>query len=112
MSTTIKALIPAKQLEDVQTIQYISANVKALIDKCTVNNTSSGNVVLAVNLLNVSSDPASNSNLFVKNRTLAPNEAYLCPEIIGHVLEPGGAISTLAGASSSLSIRVSGREIS
>jgi hypothetical protein len=45
-------------------------------------------------------------------RTIVPNETYTCPELVGHVLEAGGFISTLASAATSLTIRCSGREVS
>jgi hypothetical protein len=41
-----------------------------------------------------------------------PGETYLCPELVGQALEPGGFISTIASAATALTLRVSGREIS
>jgi len=40
-----------------------------------------------------------------------PGETYLCPELVGQVLESGGFISTLAGTASALTFTASGREI-
>jgi len=45
------------------------------------------------------------------SRVIAPNETYTFPELVGHVLESGSTISTLASAAASISIRASGREI-
>jgi hypothetical protein len=85
--------------------------VRAIIDKFTVTNTSAGNVAISVNLVTVSGS-AGASNLIIDARTIAPDETYTCPELVGHVLEAGGFISTLAGAATSLTIRCSGREVS
>jgi hypothetical protein len=111
MAVTARVLVPPKQLENAQTAQYTATNVRAIIDKATVTNTSASNVTLSVNLVTVSGS-AGASNLIIDNRTIVPDETYLCPELVGQVLEAGGFISTIAGAATSLTMRVSGREIS
>jgi len=110
MAVTPKVLIPPKQAEAAQTAQYTATNVKAIIDKFTVTNTSANNVTFSVNLVTVSGS-AGASNLIIDARTIAPDETYTCPELIGQVLEAGSFISTLASAATSLTIRCSGREI-
>ena len=111
MAVTLKVLVPPKQLESSQTSQYTATAVKAIIDKATITNTSANNVTVSVNLVTVSGS-AGASNLIIDNRTIVPDETYLCPELVGQVLEAGGFISTIAGAATSLTMRVSGREIS
>ena len=111
MAVTARVLVPPKQLENVQTAQYTATSVRAIIDKATVTNTSASNVTLSVNLVTVSGS-AGNSNLIIDNRTIVPDETYLCPELVGQVLEAGSFISTIAGAATSLTMRVSGREVS
>jgi len=111
MTVTIKVLIPAKQAESSQTTQYTATNVKAIIDKFTVTNTSANNVTFACNLVTASGSPNA-ANLIIDARTIVPDETYTCPELVGQALEPGGFISTIAGAATSLTIRASGREIS
>lgn len=110
MTVTVKNLIPAKQAENVQTTQYTATNCKAIIDKFTATNTSAANVSLSVNLVGNGGN-AGASNLVVNTRVLAPDETYTFPELVGHVIEPGGFISTIASAATSLTIRASGREI-
>jgi len=110
MAVTPKVLIPPKQAENAQTAQYTATAVKAIIDKFTVTNTSAGNVSISVNLVRVTTS-AGVSNLVIDTRSIAPDETYTCPELIGHVLEAGDFISTLASAATSLTIRCSGREI-
>lgn len=110
MAVTVKTLIPAKQAESTQTAQYTAVNCRAIIDKFTATNTSSGNVTISVNLI-ASSGSAGNSNLIVDARAIAPNETYTFPELVGQVLEAGSFISTIASAATSLTITASGREI-
>jgi hypothetical protein len=110
MAVTIKVLIPAKEAENAQTTQYTAMNCKALIDKFTVTNTSAGNVTISVNLVTAAGSAAT-SNLIVDARSIAPDETYTFPELVGQALEPSGFISTIASAATSLTIRASGREI-
>ena len=110
MSVSVKTLIDAKQAENVQTTQYTAVKCKTIIDKFTATNTSADNVTLSVNLVGSGGSPGV-SNLIVDTRTVAPDETYTFPELVGQVLEPGDFISTLAGTATSLTIRASGREI-
>jgi hypothetical protein len=110
MTVSIKVLIPAKQAENSQTTQYTAVNCKALIDKFTITNTSAGNVTISVNLVTSGGSPGAN-NLIMDTRAIAPDECYTTPELVGQALEPGGFISTIASAATSLTIRASGREI-
>jgi hypothetical protein len=110
MAVTQKTLIPSNQMENAQTTQYTAVNCKALIDKFTVVNTSAANQIFSVNLVSAGG-AAGASNLIIKDRTIAPNETYKCPELIGKLLESGGFISTIAGAATSLTIEANGREI-
>lgn len=110
MAVTVKALIPAKAAENSQTTQYIAVNCRAIIDKFTATNTSGANASLSVNIV-ASGGSAGSTNLIVDTRTLAPDETYTFPELVGQVLDNGSFISTIASAASSLTIRASGREI-
>ena len=110
MAVTPKVLIASKEAEGAQTTQYTAAGARAIIDKFTVTNTTAGNVSISVNLVSAG-DVVSLANLITNTRVVAPNETYTCPELVGHVLDAGGFISTLASAATSLTIRCSGREI-
>jgi hypothetical protein len=110
MSVLVKALIPARQAENVQTTQYTAVNCKTIIDKFTATNTGAANVTLSVNLV-TGGGAAGASNLIVDTRAVAPDETYTFPELVGQVLESDGFISTIASAATSLTIRASGREI-
>ena len=104
-------IIPAKNMENTQTTQYVATGVTTIIDKFTATNFSSGMVNVSVNLAAVS-EATGNSNLIVKTRTLQPGETYTFPEIVGHTLPSGGFVSTLASAAAAVNLRASGREIS
>lgn len=110
MAVVVKALIPAKSAENSQTTQYTAVNCRAIIDKFTATNTSGANASLSVNIV-ATGGTAGSTNLIVDTRTLAPDETYTFPELVGQVLDNGSFISTIASAASSLTIRASGREI-
>lgn len=110
MTVTVKNIIPAKQAEIAQTAQYTASGCKTIIDKFTATNTSAANVSLAVNLV-PQGGVVGADNLVVKSRSIAPNETYTFPELVGQSMEDGGIISTIASAATSLTIRATGREI-
>ena len=111
MAVNVKVLIPAKIAENTQVTQYIAQNVSAIIDKFTATNYSAAAATLSVNLV-TQFDSSGNQNLIIKNKTLLPSETYTFPELVGHVLQSGGFISTIAGTASAINIRSSGREVS
>ncbi len=111
MAVTTKVLVAPLQMQNTQTTQYTATAVRAIIDKATVTNTDTVNRTFSVNLVTASGS-AGNSNLVIDDKTVVPGETYLCPELVGQVLDPGGFISTIASANTALTLRVSGREIS
>ena len=110
MSVTVKALVPAKTVENSQTTQYTATNVTTIIDKFTATNYSAAAATISVNLVTTVGS-AGNQNLITKTKTLQPSEVYTFPELVGQVLNPGDFISTLAGTASAINMRVSGREV-
>ena len=112
MAVTVRALVAAKAAESSQTSQYTCpAATRAIIDKFTATNTSANSATLSVNIV-TTGGTAADGNLITKTKAIAAGEVYTFPELVGHVLEPGGFISTLASAATSITIRASGREIS
>ena len=110
MTVTASNIIPAKQAENAQTVQYTATSVKTIIDKFTITNTSANTVTFSANLV-AALGVAGDDNLLIDNRSIAPQETYNAPELVGHLLNEGDFISTLAGAASSLTIRATGRDI-
>ena len=110
MAVYVKVLIPAKIAENSQTTQYTANGVTTIIDKFTATNYNSVAASISVNIV-TALDTAGNQNLIVKTKTLQPAETYTFPELVGVVMVPGGFISTLASAATSINIRANGREI-
>lgn len=111
MTVTAKPLFNAKQAENAETSQYTSpAGTRTIIDKFTGTNTTAAQATITVKLIQ-SGGAAAASNTIVSAKALQPGEAYTFPEIVGHVLNPGDFISTLAGTANAITIRASGREI-
>ena len=110
MAVTIKNLIPLKAAEATQTTQYTSTNARTVIDKFTATNVSSSPVTITVNIVPLAGTVGL-SNRSVEAKTIAAKETYTVPELVGHTLEAGSFISTIASAANSLNIMCSGREI-
>lgn len=109
--TVTTSVLFSKIAENAQTTQYTSSNVGTIIDKFTATNYSGASATISVNLV-TSGDTAGNQNLIVKTKALQPSETYTFPELVGHKLDAGGFISTIAGTATAISIRASGRVIS
>jgi hypothetical protein len=110
VTVTVTVLVPAQTANNSQSTVYTATGVTAIIDKFTATNYSATAATISVNLVNPSGT-AGNNDLIVKTKTLQAGETYTFPVLVGHVLRPGGFISTLAGAASAINIRVSGREV-
>ena len=110
MTVTVTVLVPAQTANNTQSTVYTATGVTAIIDKFTATNYSALAATISVNLV-TSGGTAGNNDLIVKAKTLQASETYTFPELVGHVLRPGGFISTLAGTASAINIRVSGREV-
>jgi Ca2+-binding RTX toxin-like protein len=110
MTVTVTVLIPAKIVEDTQQTQYTSSGLKTIIDKFTATNFSGSIAVISVNIVSAAGT-TGNANLITKTKTLQPTEVYTFPELVGQVLNSGDFISTLAGTSTAINIRASGRQI-
>jgi hypothetical protein len=106
VTTIPKVLIQPKLAEAAETPQYTSDGVKTTIDKFTAVNTGAANATLTVHLV-----PAGGAtglaNAFSK--TLTPGASWPFPDLVGHVLEAGDSISTIASVAG-ISIRSSGRQ--
>lgn len=112
MTVTAKVLFNPLQAQNAQTTQYTApAGTRTILDKFTGTNTTAAVANLSINLV-PNGGAAGVGNLIVQTKTLQPGECYTFPEIVGHVLNPGDAISTLAGTAAAITIRASGREAS
>ena len=84
--------------------------MRAVIDKFTVTNVSANNAVFSCNLV-PDGGAVANSNEILEPRVIVPGQTYLCPELVGQILDPTSYISTLSDTASALVISVGGREI-
>lgn len=110
MPVIVSNIIPRRLVAVAQTTQYTAVSCKTIIDKFTVTNVHSGPVTFTVNLP-ANLQAVGVGNQVLRNKVVAVNETYNCPELVGQMLEPGGFISTLASVDSALVISASGREI-
>jgi hypothetical protein len=110
MTVVNKVLIPSKQMLAAVTLQYTApTTARTAIDKFTATNTSVSVATITIYLA-AAGDTLDNSKKVVDAHSIQPNETYEASELVGHMLEAGGFIST-EGTASSLTIRASGREI-
>lgn len=111
MTVTAKPLIASKQAENAETTQYTApTGTRTIIDKFTGTNTTATTAVLTARIV-TSGGAAGASNTISSAKAIAPGESYTFPEMVGHVLNPGDFISTLAGTATAITIRASGREV-
>jgi hypothetical protein len=109
MAVSTKNLVPSQFLPNVATALY-TAPVTAMITAINATNTSSDYRSVTVYMV-PSGASAGGLNTAVDERQLAPGESYQFPEVQGHVLDAGDALHALCSAASSVTINVSGVEI-
>lgn len=110
MTTTPKVLIPSKFSEAVDTPQYpltAADTCRTAIDKFTATNRSAANATLTVHLVPAGGAVAESNAI---SKVIAPGATWTAPEIVGHNMELGDSISTIASVADAISIRVSGRQ--
>lgn len=111
MAVTAKALFNPLQAQNAETTQYTAPpSTRTIIDKFTGTNTTGAAATLTVKLV-PNGGAAAASNTVVSAKNLAAGETYTFPELVGHVLNPGDFLSTLAGTAAAITIRASGREV-
>lgn len=111
MAVTPKTLVASQQLTNSNATYYTATNVRTIIDKFTLTNTTAGAVTATIDLVD-SGGAAGASERMISARSIAAGETYTCPELVGHILNTGDTIQGLASANTSITIRVSGREVS
>lgn len=110
MAVTPKKLIASQQLGSSNGTLYTATNCYAIIDKFTLVNTTAGAVTATIDIVD-SSGASGVTERVISARSLAAGETYTCPEMVGHILNPGDTIQGLASASTSITVRASGREV-
>lgn len=111
MTTVSKCLVESTQLAAAQTTIYTCpVNSRVSVDKFTGVNVGAAATTLTINVV-AASGAAAGTNVLTSARTLAIGETFGFPEMIGQILEPGDFVSVLAGAATSINVRMSGRVI-
>jgi len=110
VSVVSKPLVVAKYAANSETTEYTaSAGMRTILDKFSGYNGHTASVLLTVKLV-PSGGTAGASNI-IASKAISAGEHYTFPEVVGHVLEPGGFISVLSATATAIVIRCSGREV-
>lgn len=108
MSTTSLCLVESAYVPAAET-PVLTATVTTLIDAVNVFNSSGAAATVALKVYATGGTPgAGNMQAFA---SIAANQSYQCPELVGQTLNAGDVVSALAGTASALVIRISGRQI-
>lgn len=95
MTVAPRNIIPGVLLTGALTTLYTApAGTRPRIINATVTNDTAGVVPLTVHIV-TSGDTASSKNKRISARNIAVGETYLCPELVGRVLEPGDFVQGL-----------------
>ncbi len=110
MTVLSQPLFAAKYAASTETTEYTAGTAtRTLIDKFGGYNGHTAAVVVTVKL--VPAGASAGASHVVSKKSIQPGESYTFPEVVGHVLEPGGFISVIASTASAVVIRASGREV-
>lgn len=110
MNVIVKAIIASQQLTNANATYYTATNVRTIIDKLTLCNTTGGAVTVTLDLVD-SGGSAGVTERLLSARSINAGDTYTCPEVVGHVLNSGDTIQGLCSANTSITIRASGREV-
>lgn len=111
MATTGKRLVEGSQLTTSAATYYTApASTKARIDAMTLANTGAAAVTVTLHLV-PNGGAADDSNVILKEKSIAAGESLTVREALGHWLEPGGTIQALASAAASVALVASGVEV-
>ena len=110
MTVTSKVLLQGKLLENTQVTQYTSTGTKTIVDLATICNTSNAAQTVDINVV-AAAGSADTDNLVHIEFQLAAKETRLVLALMGVRLDSGDFISTIAGNSGVLSMRLGGRVI-
>lgn len=110
MSVTPKRFSQSQQMSTISQTFYTATNVTAIIDKMTLTNTSANAVSVTIDLVDYTQS-AGVTERVISARGIRPGDTYICPEVVGHVLNNLDSIQGSASAAASITIRISGREV-
>ena len=110
MTVTAKTLAEGQIIPNADTTVYTAPlSVTTIIDKLTTANYDSVARVITISI--VASGGSVGDAYYVAKRTLAANETYIWPEVVGQILNTGDYVSAIASNNTGVNLRMSGREI-
>lgn len=77
--------------------------VRAAIDQCVITNHGTAPATIDVHILQ-SGDSADTTNKVISNQTLAVDESFTPPEVIGSVINTGGSVYAVSDTASSVNV--------
>lgn len=110
MAATGKPLGTNAQIANSATTYYTATNVRTRIDKLTLCNTTAGAITVTIYKITAAGS-ASATNTVLSAKSVGAGETYTCPELVGHWLNQGDFIQALASSAASVSIAISGVEV-
>jgi len=90
---------------------YTCPTKQTVIDKFTITNSTASAITVNVLLVNNLDTEDINRNCVIKSRSIAPSETYVCPEVVGQVLETGDRVSVFTSGGNVI-VSATGRELS
>lgn len=87
------------------------ANVRTIIDKFTVTNTTASAATLTVHIM-PSGGSLGAGNIIVSAQSIAAGALVDFTALQNHILNSGDSIQVLSGTANALTIRANGREVS
>jgi len=112
MTVTARCVVESKYIETAETTQYTApVGVRFIIDKVTIAAPAATTTSVTLKVV-PAAGTAGASNVVMQAKTMtASDPTYTCPELVGHILNPGDFISAIATVASSVVFRMSGREV-
>lgn len=111
MTAVAKTLTQATNVANVPTVYYTApASTTGVVKQFTLTNQGATPVTVSVWITPTTSSPSA-SQLVVNSRVLGPNEYWSAWPMMGQTITAGYSIQAQASLASTVSIRISGLEI-
>lgn len=112
----LRVLVPSKYVEGTLTQQYINQpapterNRRQSIDKSTLTPPAAGTETTTMHLVPAGAAAGAGNKIFSK--ALASTDGtYPCPELVGHILDPGDSIWAVCTTATKVVLRISGSAV-
>jgi len=111
MAVNVRALVEATALDAAALTLYTAAErTRVIIDKVTLTNVDADAQAVSLYIV-AAGETIDNYNRILATKNIAAGATYLCPEIVGHTLNPGDFIVSECSEGATVNIRISGREV-